>query len=57
MLLENGAEIDIKNKYKNTALYVAVREGHEGIVKRLLDKEADPKIKNEAGNTALHIAA
>ena len=57
LLLENGAEIDIKNKYKNTALYVAVREGHEGIVKRLLDKEANPNIQDQQRNTALHKAA
>eukprot|EP00960_Hanusia_phi_P031176 749125-Hanusia_phi.AAC.3 len=35
---------------------LAAQNGHVGIVRTLLEHEADPRLKSEAGETALHYA-
>lgn len=56
-LLEQNANIEIKNIYNQTALMWAVKEGHNDIAERLLDNGANPTIKNDNGETALLWAA
>ena len=56
-LLAQGADLNIKGEYGNTALIWAARNGHRGIVRALLAQGADLKIKGEYGHTALTLAA
>ncbi|GHM58644.1 MAG: hypothetical protein sL5_07220 [Candidatus Mesenet longicola] len=48
--------INVKNKDGNTALHIAVEQGHEGIVQFLKKKGARTDIKNKDGETALDLA-
>jgi len=57
MLIEKGAELDIRNKDGSTCLQVAALFGHTDTVKLLLEKDADASIKNPQGLTALDIVA
>ena len=52
LLLEYKADINIRNKYNDTALILASRYGHTEIVKLLL-KAVDVNIQNYYNNTAL----
>lgn len=58
LLLERGADINVKDDvYGHTALHLAA-QGHTKTVKLLLDKGvADINVKNKFGYTVLHIAA
>ena len=55
-LIEQGAEIDNKNKYGMTALIVASEEGHIEICEYLLKHEADINHKDGDGMSPLEIA-
>lgn len=49
--------VNVKSdKYNNTPLMCAAREGQKNIVKLLIDNGADPNIKDCIGATALHFA-
>ena len=56
-LLEAGADPD---KYKSwtgwTALHYAAYNGHNEVVKTLIQAKCDVNMKNESGSTALHHA-
>ena len=56
ILLENGAEIEAKDRNGNTALLIAARLGKLDIVKLLLEKKANIKASNEQKNTPLLLA-
>ena len=57
-LLASGAEIDETDYLTGTALHIAVGQGHDGIVKVLIDHGADLDAKSELnGARALHMAA
>ena len=56
LLLENGADPEIKNENQMTALTIAVEHGHEAIVRLLLENEADIELRTMFGETALTIA-
>ncbi|XP_013402484.1 ankyrin-2 [Lingula anatina] len=54
---EHRIDPNIQDKYGNTALCKASRNGHVDVVKCLINKyKADSSIQNKNGNTALHIA-
>jgi len=62
ILLDNGARCDLKNKFENTPLHVAVLTAQADIFKLLVDKmsENDPSLlnlKDFDGNTALHLVS
>ncbi|GFT78303.1 ANK_REP_REGION domain-containing protein [Nephila pilipes] len=57
LLLEEGANIDIKDQNKNTSLHLAASNGHTDIVKLLMEKGSDLSVVNKEGNTSLHLAA
>ncbi|MCJ1261200.1 Ankyrin-2 [Lobaria immixta] len=52
-LLKNCADLDVKF----TALHLAAENGHETVVRLLLEKGVDFEAKNSFGLTALHLAA
>eukprot|EP00041_Stephanoeca_diplocostata_P028111 m.786891 g.786891 ORF g.786891 m.786891 type:complete len:510 (-) comp23306_c0_seq18:1066-2595(-) len=56
-LLNGGAELELKNKKGQTALYQAVVGQHGDIVQLLLDRGADAKTINGSGYAPVHYAA
>ncbi|RYP54685.1 hypothetical protein DL768_000621 [Monosporascus sp. mg162] len=58
LLLENGAEVNLREGRGTTPLQGASAGGHEGVARLLLDKGADIDAQDEYfGRTALHRAA
>ena len=56
-LLENGAELESKDRTGSTPLLLAAREGQEAVVKLLLENGAEPGSKDRSGQTPLSYAA
>ncbi|KAK8246888.1 ankyrin repeat protein, partial [Phyllosticta capitalensis] len=56
MLLDKGADINMKNNWGETPLYGAAARGYEESVRALLNGNADPTVKMTSGETALEIA-
>ena len=57
LLLKSGANPNIQNKDKNTALILASRYNRIENVRLLLENSADPNIKNKENKTALTYAS
>ena len=57
LLIDKGADADLKDKYGKAALHEAARNGHEAVVRLLIDKGADTSLKDKYGKTALQEAA
>ena len=56
-LIENGADINIKNNNGDTVLHEAVLiKDNLEVVKLLIENGADINIKNNNGDTVLHYA-
>jgi len=51
--IENGAGLNYRSSYDNTALILASMWGHAEVVSFLMSKGADVSIKNKDGKTAL----
>ena len=56
VLIERGANINLKNNYGNTPIFRAVRNDNINIINLLLSNGADLQITNEDGNTPLYTA-
>lgn len=56
LLIEKGANINVKYDLYNTPLHIAMINGNLEIVKLLIEKGADVNAKNETNDTPLHIA-
>jgi ankyrin repeat protein len=56
LLIEAGADINIQDRYGDTALILASMYGSKEIVKLLLKANANVNIQNDNGNTALMYA-
>jgi len=55
-LIDNGADIHIKNGFGDNALIEASSNGYYKVVKYLLKRKANPNVKNFMGETALYKA-
>ena len=50
--------MDMVNDFGETALHIACREGHKGVIERLLLARAQTKVQEKLqGNTPLHVLA
>ena len=56
LLIEKGADMNIKNRWGETPLYQAILMNIETIAIKLIVKGADPNVKDYYGNTPLHKA-
>lgn len=56
LLLDSGAQVDLRNGREQTALMLAARSGHESVVRLLLQEGADINATDSEGYTALDIA-
>ena len=56
LLLEHGADINMRDKYGRTPLYRAVRTNHETLVKLLLERKADVCVQDTEGDSPLHFS-
>jgi len=55
-LIEQGVDVNLKNKEGNGALHFAARYGHEDAIKLLVDSGADMDAYNNQNFSPLHIA-
>ncbi|NJN44017.1 MAG: ankyrin repeat domain-containing protein [Anaerolineae bacterium] len=56
LLIQAGADLDLRDFTGNTALMWAVRWGNHEVTQRLLAAGANPNFKNDHGQTALQLA-
>lgn len=56
ILGEAGADLNARNKRRQTALHVAVNKGHLRNVKELMELRAHVNLQDSEGDTALHDA-
>ncbi|MFF9000639.1 ankyrin repeat domain-containing protein [Streptomyces achromogenes] len=58
VLLDAGAEVDRRNRFGNTALFVAVfnSRGRGDVISLLRERGADPMAENSSGQTPLGLA-
>ena len=57
LLMEEGADLESKDRNARTPLSWAAEKGQEALVRLLLEKGADPTSKDKSGRTALSWAA
>jgi len=57
ILIEHGANIDIKSDIYGTPIYEAARSGHLDVVQYLIEKKADINVSTTNGGTPLMVAA
>ncbi|XP_054515951.1 fibronectin type 3 and ankyrin repeat domains protein 1 isoform X19 [Pan troglodytes] len=56
LLIDAGANVNVKDRNGKTPLMVAVLNNHEELVQLLLDRGADASVKNEFGKGVLEMA-
>ena len=56
LLLEKGAELEVKDERNRTPLWYAARNGHKTVVQQLLEKGAELEAKDERNRTPLWYA-
>ncbi len=56
-MIENGAQVDLLNKNRYSALYIASQMGHTEIAKILLENGAQVDLQNVHGLSALMVAS
>jgi len=57
LLLQNGAEVNARNRFNATPLHLAASQGRAKLCALLIDKGADLNAKANTGRTPLHCAA
>ena len=56
VIAASGADLNARNKRRQTALHIAVNKGHVGVVKTLLGLACHPSLQDSEGDTPLHDA-
>lgn len=57
LLLENGAQVNVQDKFGNTPLHRAASQGHLDIIRLLLSqKGVRVDMNDQEGNTPLHVS-
>ena len=56
ILNEGNADLNSRNKRRQTALHVAVNKGHVHNIKALLNAKVHPNLQDSEGDTVLHDA-
>jgi ankyrin repeat protein len=57
LIVNRGADINIRDVNNNTALHLAAESGSVDIIQLLLDKEMSVDLTNKHGSTPLHVSA
>ncbi len=57
LLIENGANVDVRHSSRRTPLHFAVLGGHKAVTGLLIDAGAQVQATDEGGSTPLHVAA
>jgi ankyrin repeat protein len=57
VLIDNGADVNMKDSEGNTALHLAAKEGKVDAVRCLVERESRVSASNKNGDTPLHVAA
>ena len=57
VLIEDGANIHVKDGQGRTALHLAAEKGHEGVLQLLIKNGTSAHEKDNRGRMALHLAA
>lgn len=57
LLLQNGAEVNARDRKGNTALIAAAERGYEGLVVLLVENKADLNARNGDGDSAILLGA
>jgi len=57
MLIEHGANVNMKSEFQGTPIYTAARSGHLDVVQYLIEKKADINVTTLYGGTPLMVAA
>ena len=53
MLVKNKADVNLKDNFGCTALYIATKIGDKDIAETLIKNKADPNIQSDTGSTPL----
>jgi ankyrin repeat protein len=53
LLLKNKADVNLKDNFGCTSLYIATKIGDKELVETLLKNNADPNIQSDTGNSPL----
>ncbi|CAB4060140.1 MIB [Lepeophtheirus salmonis] len=56
LLAASGADLNARNKRRQTALHIGVNKGHFGVVKSILKLKGHPSLQDSEGDTPLHDA-
>ncbi|XP_013418712.1 E3 ubiquitin-protein ligase MIB1-like isoform X2 [Lingula anatina] len=56
MLHRGGADLNARNKRRQTPLHIGVNKGHIGVVKMLLELGCHPSLQDSEGDSAIHDA-
>ena len=54
LLAQSGADLNARNKRRQTALHIAVNKGHNNVVKTLLELRCHPSLQDSEGDTPMH---
>jgi len=57
LLIENGADVNARNRYGNTPLMLASINGRQEAVRFLIEAGADMNVKDSEGSTSLKYAS
>ena len=55
LLAQSGADLNARNKRRQTALHIAVNKGHVGVVKTLLELSCHPSLQVRTKKLAIHL--